>query len=89
MVDQDWWFHWDNVTVHLAAVVQHWFSAPSIQCLEHPFYSLDLAPADFFLFKRVKEELAGQTLDKGTLKMTWEWVVRSIAAEEFATAFWR
>ncbi len=47
----------------------------------------DLAPADFFLFKRVKEELAGQSLDEGTLKTTWEWVVRSITAEEFATAF--
>jgi hypothetical protein len=73
----------------LAAIVQHWFAACSIQRLEHPPYSLDLAPADFFLFKRVKEELAGQTLDNGTLKMTWEWVIRSIAAEEFATAFRR
>jgi histone-lysine N-methyltransferase SETMAR len=89
MVEQEWWFHWDNAPIHTAAVVQHWFAAHSIQRLEHPPYSPDLAPADFFLFKRVKEELAGQSLDEGTLKMTWERVVRSIAAEEFATAFRR
>jgi histone-lysine N-methyltransferase SETMAR len=87
MVEQEWWFHWDNAPVHTAAVIQHWFAALSIQRLEHPPYSPDLAPGDFFLFKRVKEELAGQSLEEGTLKTTWERVVRSIAAEEFATAF--
>jgi hypothetical protein len=37
----------------------------------------------------VKEELAGRSLDEGTLKKTWEGVTRNIAAEEFATAFRR
>ncbi len=63
MVEQDWWFHWDNVPVHTAAVIQHWFAAHTIQQLEHLPNSLDLASANFFLFKRVKEELVGQTLD--------------------------
>jgi histone-lysine N-methyltransferase SETMAR len=87
MVEQEWWFHWDNVPVHISAVIQQWFAAHSIQQLEHPPYSPDLAPVDFFLFKRVKEELAGCSLDEGTLKATWEGVTRSIAADEFATAF--
>ncbi len=87
MIEQEWWFHWDYGSVHMAAVVQDWFAAHNIQRLEHPPYSPDLAPADFFLFRRVKEELAGKTLDKGTLKTTWERVVRNIAIEEFATAF--
>ena len=47
----------------------------------------DLAPADFFLFKRVKEELASHTLSKATIKKVWEGVIRSIAVEVFATAF--
>jgi hypothetical protein len=42
---------------------------------------------DFFLFKRVEKELAGRSVDEGTLKTTWEGVTRSIAADEFATAF--
>jgi hypothetical protein len=56
----------------MAAVVQHWFAAHSIQWLKHPPYLLDLALADFFLFKRVKKKLAGKSLDEGTLKTTWE-----------------
>jgi hypothetical protein len=48
---------------------------------------LDLAPADFFLFPKVKEALAGQSLVQESLKQTWEVVTRAITAEEFATAF--
>jgi hypothetical protein len=55
--------------------------------LEHPPYSLDLAPADFFLFRKVKEALAGITLDQESLKNTWEGVVRNITTDDFATAF--
>jgi histone-lysine N-methyltransferase SETMAR len=89
MMEQEWWFHWDNAPVHTAAVVKEWFAAHNIQRLEHPPYSPDLASADFFLFRRVKKELAGRSLDEGTLKKTWEGVTRNIAAEEFATAFRR
>jgi hypothetical protein len=45
--------------------------------------------ADFFLFRRMKEELTGVTLDHSTLKKKWEGVTRSISADEFATDFWR
>ncbi len=58
MADREWFFHWDNAPVHTAGDVQDWFAANSIQLLSHPPYSPDLAPADFFLFRRVKEELA-------------------------------
>jgi histone-lysine N-methyltransferase SETMAR len=88
MVEQKWAFHWDNAPVHTAAVIQRWFAAHSIQWLEHPPYSPDLAPAEFFLFERFKEELADKSLDEGTLKKTWDWVIQSMAAEE-PTAFRR
>jgi histone-lysine N-methyltransferase SETMAR len=61
--------------------------AKGIQVLEHPPYSPDLAPADFFLFRKVKEALAGITLDQESLKNAWEGVVRTITADDFATAF--
>ncbi len=63
--------------------------AHDVQVLRHPPYSPDLTPADFFLFRHVKEELAGVTLDHSTLKKEWEGITRSISAEEFATTFWR
>jgi len=89
MATQEWFFHWDNAPVHTTAVVQDWFTAHAIQLLDHPPYSPDLAPADFFLFKKVKEELAGLTLTQQSLKKTWEGVTRGITAEEFAAAFRR
>jgi hypothetical protein len=49
----------------------------------------DLAPVDFFLFPKVKAELAGQKLTLETFKNSWEGFVRSIAKEDFATAFRR
>jgi hypothetical protein len=45
-------------------------------------YSPDFAPADFFLFRRVKEQLMGLTLDQNTIKKTWEGITRAIAPEE-------
>jgi hypothetical protein len=89
MVAQQWWFHWDNALVHTAAMVQEWLAAHSIQLIRHLLYLPDLAPTDFFLFWRVKEQLMGLTLDQNTIKKTWEGVMRAIATEEFATAFWR
>ncbi len=87
MASREWFFHWDNALVHTPAVVQTWIAANNVQVLEHPPYLPDLAPADFFLFRRVKEELAGIRLTPETLKKTWDGVTRSIGLDEFAAAF--
>ena len=89
MLTRDWFFHWDNAPVHTAAIVRNWFAARDIQLLEHAPYSPDLAPADFFLFPKVKEQQSGLTLTQDSLKTTWEGVTRSIDREEFAAAFRR
>jgi len=34
-----------------------------ITVLEHPAYSLDLAPSDFFLFPKIKEIFTGRHFD--------------------------
>ncbi len=41
---------------------------------------------DFFLFWRVKRELAGLSLDEASPKKTWEWIARTITAAEFTAA---
>jgi histone-lysine N-methyltransferase SETMAR len=87
--EQCWFFHWDNAPVHTAAIVQDWLAAHDVQVLRHLPYSPDLAPADFFLFRCVKDELAGVTLDHSSLKKEWERVTRGISADQFATAFRR
>jgi hypothetical protein len=83
----DWWFHWDNMPVHTAAVVTYWMTARWFQIMEHPPYLPDLALAEFFLFPSVKRELAGKTLTKETLKKEWEGAVRTLSAADFSTAF--
>ncbi len=50
MVAGDWLFHWDNAPVHTAAKVTDFMEARGIKLIEHPPYSPDLAPADYFLF---------------------------------------
>jgi hypothetical protein len=55
----------------------------------HPPDSPDLALANFFLFLRLKAELAGLTLIQETFKNTWEGVIRSIAKEDFAFRHWK
>ncbi len=48
--------------MHTAAVVTKWIASRQIQVIQHPPYWLDLTPAVFFLFPKVKMELAGLTL---------------------------
>ena len=88
LLDGEWFFHWDNTPVHTAAAVHNWLAgrAPGRQVLPHPPYSPDLAPADFFFFTKMKDQLAGCTLTQESFKTTWDGVVRTIATEEFAAA---
>jgi histone-lysine N-methyltransferase SETMAR len=53
-VSRQWFFQWANAPVHTTPIVQAWIAANNVQVLEHPPYSPDLAPADYFLFQRVK-----------------------------------
>jgi len=89
LASQDWFLHWDNSPVHTAAAVQAYLAAKSIQLIAHPPYSPDLAPADFFLFPKVKLELAGISMTKDTFKSTWERAIKSLTKDDFATAFQR
>jgi histone-lysine N-methyltransferase SETMAR len=84
-----WFFHWDNTPVHTAAIVKNWLATKEIQLLPNPPYSPDLAPADFFLFRKVKEKLASLHLTQESLKSPWEGVTHTIAEDKFATAFRR
>jgi hypothetical protein len=76
MAQQQWLFQWDNPPVQTTASMKEWMAAKGIQLLEHLPYSLDLAPADFFLFRMWREAFADITFDQESLKNTWEGVTR-------------
>ncbi len=52
--DQSFIIHHDNASPHTAAPTVDFLTAHNTQLLPHPLYSLDLAPADYFLFGRLK-----------------------------------
>jgi histone-lysine N-methyltransferase SETMAR len=81
MASQEWFLHWDNALVHTAAT-----AAKGVKMLRHPPYLPDLAPADFFLFPRVKTELAGLSVNQEAFQKSWEGVVRTILKEDFTAA---
>ncbi len=86
-MSQQWFFDWDNARVHTDAVVSSWFDAHGVQRLEHAPYSPYMAPADYFLLKKTKWGLAGQSLDQDSFKNAWEGVARPLIAVAFAAAF--
>ena len=50
-------------TAHKALSVREFLATKQITVLEHPAYSPDLAPNDFFLFPKIKEILKGRHFD--------------------------
>jgi hypothetical protein len=46
-----------------ALSVKHFLAKKAVTTIEHPPYLPDFAPADYFLFPRIKRALKGQRLD--------------------------
>jgi hypothetical protein len=52
-------------------------------------YPLDMIKTGYFLLPRVKAELAAISVMQESLQKTWDGVARTIAKEDFTTAFRR
>ena len=63
LANSSWILHHDNAPAHIALSVREFLATKQITVLEHPAYSPDLAPIDFFLFPKVKEILKGRHFD--------------------------
>ena len=53
----------DNAPAHKSATVQEYLKEFGLDVLDHPPYSPDLSPCDFWLFPRLKEMLAGHRFE--------------------------
>ena len=49
----------DNASSHKCEVVKSFLASEKVEVLNHPPYSPDLSPCDFFLFPRLKKMLSG------------------------------
>jgi len=61
--NNSWILHHDNAPAHMALSVSELLATKQVTVLEHPAYSSDLAPNDFFLFPKIKEILKGRHFD--------------------------
>jgi transposase len=76
----------DNAKPHVAKLVKNYLENEGITIIDHPPYSPDLAPCDFWLFGKVKRELTSHT-DVGSLKNQITEIVESIPKEEWLKTF--
>ena len=86
-----WWhFHKDNAPVHNSILVTDYLIKMGIKTILHPLYSLDLAPCDFWLSPKLKENLRGccyETIEE--MKEAVTKVIDTVTQEDFHGAFQR
>jgi histone-lysine N-methyltransferase SETMAR len=76
-----------NAPVHSAAKIRQSLAQKQVATLNHPPYSPDLSPANYFLFPKVKLQLKGARFD--TTEETQKAVtnqLNKIPAEDFTNA---
>jgi hypothetical protein len=86
-MNQSWVLHHDNAPAHLSFLVRNFLAKNETTVVPQPPYSPDLAPADFFLFPKLKSTLKGccfDTINKIQKNSTDEF---AIPKEAFQKAF--
>ncbi len=82
--------HDDNAKPHRCGVVSNWVNRRHIRTMTHPPYSPDLAPADFWLFARLKRDMHGiRYPDQNVLEFETDRMLGQIPQHEFADAILR
>jgi hypothetical protein len=56
-----WFLHIDNAPCHRSVKTKIWLATNGFLTMDHPPYSPDLAPCDFWFFGALKHELKGST----------------------------
>ena len=76
----------DNASSHKCEVVMSFLASEKVKVLNHPPYSPDLSPCDFFLFPRLKKMLSGNT-SRSFLGSAIYQCLQQIPKEDNLTAF--
>jgi len=58
--NQTWMLHHDNAPTHVSLLIRSYLVKHQTSVASHPPYSPDLAPAEFFLFPKLKTTLKGR-----------------------------
>jgi len=76
--NQTWILHHDNAPAHASLLIRSYLAKHQTSVVAHPPYSLDLAPADFFLFPKLKTTLKGRCFQ--TIEEIQENLIRELHA---------
>ncbi|QQP40683.1 Uncharacterized protein FKW44_014815 [Caligus rogercresseyi] len=87
MAKRDWYFHFDNAPCHTANSTKEFLAKKGIKVIDHPPYSPDLVPADFFYFPVIKKMLEGVEIVYKSVQKEWTRVGRAIPEDRFREAF--
>ena len=83
-----WHFHQDNAPCHNSILVTDYLTQMGIKTVPHPPYSPDLAPCDFWLFPKLKENLRGNRYSTiEDMKEAVTRVLNTLTQEDFQGAF--
>ena len=80
----------DNAPAHKSTTVQEYLKESGLDVLDHPPYSPDLSPCDFWLFPRLKEMLAGHHLESrcGIGSAVYQ-CLQHKPKKDYRAAFWK
>ena len=76
--NQSWVLHHDNAPAHSSFLVRNFLAKNETTVVPQPPYPPDLAPADFFLFPKLKSTLKGRRFD------TFDEIQKNLTKELFA-----
>ena len=86
--DNSWILRHDNAPAHTALSVREFLATKQISVLEHPAYSPDLAPSDFFVFPKIKKILNGGHFDDtGDIRSNTTATLKAIPQNHFQNCF--
>ena len=78
----------DNASSHKCEVVKSFLASEKMKVLNHPPYSPDLSPYDFFLFPRLKKMLSGNKYtSRSSLGSAVYRCLQQIPKEDYLSAF--
>jgi hypothetical protein len=67
--------------------MREFLATKQITVLEHPAYSPDLAPNDFFLFPKIKQILKGRHSDDNDIKSNTMATLKAIPQNQYQNCF--
>jgi len=76
----------DHARPHVAKIFKTYLENEGIVTIDHPPYSPDFAPCDFWLFSKIKQEIRSHT-DVESLKCQITEILEKIPKEEYLRTF--